>query len=437
MSKPSDANGDSLMGEFGTTDDQGRTPTGCPVRESAARFSFFQVEYQQDPGGSLAWAREVEPVFYNPESDYWVVTKYDDVKTIFRQFDSYSAAIALAPVTPPSDDALQQLGKYGFGPCPGLVDSDPPLHRQYRRLNAAPFRPHNIEALEPYIRDTATAYIDRFIDRGRADLIADLLWEVPCLVALQFLGIPEEDVEAVRGLVTSRSEFLFGRLSPDGQVRAADGLGQFWAMGARVISNLKMVEDPPGWLGHAIKMQRKHPDVITDIWLQTMVLGGTAAAHETTTNATANAIVTLLKNRPAWDRLCADPSLIPGAVEECLRLSPSVSAWRRVAKEDVQVSGVTIPAGAKILMVIASANHDSSVFEAPEVFDIDRDASAHLAFGSGIHLCLGIHLARLEMKVFLEELTRRLPHMSLDDQEFRYLPNTSFRGPQCLYVSWD
>ena len=253
------------MEEVSTTEYQGRTPTGCPVSDSAARFSFFQAEYQQDPGGSLTWAREAEPVFYNPESDYWVVTKYDDVKTIFRQFDSYSAAITLAPVTPPSDDAAQQLEKYGFRPCPGLVDSDPPLHGQYRRLSSEPFRTNRIAALEPYIRDTTTAYIDRFIDRGRADLIADLLWEVPCLVALRFLGIPEEDVETVRGLATSTIEFLFGRPSPDEQVRAADGLGQFWAMGARVISKLKMVEDPPGSLGHAVKMQRKHPDVITDI----------------------------------------------------------------------------------------------------------------------------------------------------------------------------
>ena len=118
-------------------------------------------------------------------------------------------------------------------------------------------------------------------------------------------------------------------------------------------------------------------------------------------------------------------------------MSPSVAAWRRVAKQDMQVGDVTIPAGGKILMVIASANRDPSVFDDPERFDIDRETNPHVAFGAGTHMCLGNHLARLEMAIYLEELTRRLPHMTLDEQEFRYVPNTSFRGPESLHVSWD
>lgn len=410
---------------------------GCPVAHTPSEFSFFEREYQEDPGASLAWARQSQPVFYNDDSDYWVVTRYEDVKSVFSQFNQFSAAITLAPVTPPSEAAGAQLGKYQFAPCPVLVDSDPPDHRQYRRLNAPAFMPDRIDPLAPFIRETTSAYIDRFIDRGHADLIVDLLWDIPCLVALHFLGIPEEDVDTVRKLATSMTEFVWGRPAPDDQVRAADGLGQFWAMGERVIGKLQELPDPPGWLGHAIKMQREHPDVITDTWLQTTVMGGTMAAHETTTNATANAIVTLLRNRDQWDRICADSSLIPGAIEECLRLAPSVAAWRRVAKQDVQVGDVTIPAGGKILMVIASANQDEDIFEDPARFDIDRNAGAHIAFGHGTHMCLGNHLARLEMNIYLEELTRRLPHMTLDEQEFRYVPNTSFRGPEALLVSWD
>jgi cytochrome P450 len=411
--------------------------TGCPVAHTAAGFSFFDREYQENPGASLAWARESQPVFYNDDSDYWVVTRHEDVKSVFSQFNQYSAAITLTPVTPPSEEAGAQLSKYNFAPCPVLADSDPPMHRQYRRLNAPAFMPDRIDPLAPYIRETTSAYIDRFIEQGHADLIADMLWDIPCLVALHFLGIPEEDVDTVRKLATSMTEFVWGRPTPEEQVRAADGMGQFWEMGERVIGKLKELDDPPGWLGHAIKMQREHPDVITDTWLQTNVMGGAMAAHETTTNATANAIVTLLRNRDQWDRLCAQPSLIPAAIEECLRFNPSVAAWRRVAKQDVQVGDVTIPAGGKILMVIASANQDGSVFDNPERFDIDRDTKAHIAFGAGTHMCLGNHLARLEMVVYLEELTRRLPHMTLDEQEFRYVPNTSFRGPESLHVSWD
>src|SRR3954452_16378062 len=114
---------------------------GCPVAHTAAGFSFFDREYQEDPGASLAWARESQPVFYNDDSDYWVVTRYDDVKSVFSQFNQYSAAITLAPVTPPSEEAGAQLAKYNFAPCPVLVDAAPPVHRQYRRLNAPAFMP--------------------------------------------------------------------------------------------------------------------------------------------------------------------------------------------------------------------------------------------------------------------------------------------------------
>lgn len=421
-----------------TTDSDTRTPTGEPVSTDAAKFSFFTGEFQENPGPSLEWARKGEPVFYNPDSDYWVVTRYEDVKSVFSQFNTYSAAITLAPVTPLSQAAGEQLQKYGFAPIQALVDADPPAHRLIRRLNAPVFMPENINLLEPFIRETTTAYIDRFIDKGHADLVADLLFDVPCLTALEFLGIPEEDVNTVRRLATSLTEFGWGRQSTEDQIRVADNMGQFWEMGGRVIAKLKELDNPPGWLGHVIMLQRDHPDVFTDAWLQTIVMGGTAAAHETTTNATANAVVTLLQNREQWDRICQDPSLIPAAIEECLRHSSSVVAWRRLAKEDTEVSGVTIPAGGKILTVIASAHYDTDVFDNPEVFDIDREnISSHIAFGSGSHTCLGNHLARLEMRVFLEEFTRRLPHMRLDEQVLEYLPNTSFRGPEALHVSWD
>jgi cytochrome P450 len=411
----------------------------CPYAGGVGNeFSFFKGGYQQDPAGSLSWARANEPVFHDDETGYWVVTRHDDVKKVFSDSASFSAAVTLAPVTPPSQEAGEILGKYGFGPTPVLVDSDQPVHRKIRRLNAPVFMPENIDPLEGFIRDTTNTYIDRFVDRGHADLIADLLWDLPCLIALEFLGVPDEDVDTVRLLATSMTEFLWGQPSPEDELRAADGLGKFWAMGGRIVDKLKELENPPGWIGHTIKLQREYPDLFPDSYLQTNVMGGTMAAHETTTNATANALVTLLRNREQWEAICRDPSLIPGVVEECLRHSGSVVAWRRKAKTDVEVGGTMIPEGANVLMVIASANYDEQVFEAPDDFDPERmNNSEHVAFGHGPHMCLGNHLARLEMRVFLEELTRRLPGMRLTDQDFRYMPNTSFRGPEELRVSWD
>ena len=139
-----------------------------------------------------------------------------------------------------------------------------------------------------------------------------------------------------------------------------------------------------------------------------------------------------------WREICEDPSLIPNAVEECLRHNGSVAAWRRLATTDAQVGGVDIPAGSKLLIVMSSANHDERHFADADLFDIRRDnASDHLTFGYGSHQCMGKNLARMEMQIFLEEFTRRLPHMRLSEQTFSYVPNTSFRGPEHLWVEWD
>ena len=176
------------------------------------------------------------------------------------------------------------------------------------------------------------------------------------------------------------------------------------------------------------------PDYVTTVTFQLFFAG-----HETTVNATAGGMRALLENRKQWQELCADPSLVTNAVEECLRAASSVIAWRRRTLDPVTLHGVDIPAGAKLLIYNGAANHDAAVFDDGETFDIHRaNARRHLSFGYGAHLCLGAPLARLEVRVMLEELSRRLPHMHLaPDQQWRYSPNTSFRGPRELRVYWD
>ena len=153
----------------------------------------------------------------------------------------------------------------------------------------------------------------------------------------------------------------------------------------------------------------------------------------------ANAILTLLQHRDSWDAIVLDHSLIPNTVEECLRYRPSVVAWRRLVKEDVELSGVTIPAGQRILCFLPSGNRDEDRVRNGEIFDISReDARTHISFGFGRHFCLGAPLARFELAVILEELTRRLPSMRLSEgQDFRPVETVQFRGPEKLWVEWD
>ncbi|MDR5856343.1 cytochrome P450/oxidoreductase [Caballeronia sp. LZ062] len=413
-------------------------PNGCPVSARAAEFDPFSDGYQQDPPEYVRWAREQEPVFYSPKLGYWVVTRYDDIKAIFRDNITFSPSIALEKITPTGPEANAVLASYGFALNRTLVNEDEPAHMPRRRALMDPFTPEALAHHEPMVRALTREYVDRFIDDGRADLVDQMLWEVPLTVALHFLGVPEEDMDTLREYSIAHTVNTWGRPKPEEQVAVAHAVGKFWQYAGKVLD--KMREDPsgPGWMQYGIRKQKTLPDVVTDSYLHSMMMAGIVAAHETTANAAANAIKLLLQHREAWRDICDDPSLIPNAVEECLRHNGSVAAWRRLATRDVNIGGIDIPAGAKLLIVTSSANHDTHQFADADLFDIRREnASDQLTFGYGAHQCMGKNLARMEMQIFLDELTRRLPHMRLADQRFTYVPNTSFRGPEHLYVEWD
>lgn len=162
------------------------------------------------------------------------------------------------------------------------------------------------------------------------------------------------------------------------------------------------------------------------------------AGHETTTNLMSNGLREMLLRPREWERLCSDPSLIPNAVDECLRFTPSVIVWRRKALVDVEIRGVKIPQGSNILLLLGSANRDEAVFPDGNNFDIGRpNSDQHLSFGFGIHNCVGRQLARLEFSVALQELVRRLQGLRVvPDQCFEFLPIVSFRVPKALHITW-
>lgn len=413
-------------------------PNGCPVSHSAAQFDPFGDGYQQDPPEYVRWSREQEPVFYSPRLGYWVVTRYDDIKAIFRDNLTFSPSIALEKITPTGDEANAVLATYGYAMNRTLVNEDEPAHMPRRRALMDPFTPAELAHHEPMVRRLTREYVDRFIDDGRADLVDQMLWEVPLTVALHFLGVPEEDMDLLRQYSIAHTVNTWGRPRPEEQVAVAHAVGNFWQLAGRILD--KMREDPsgPGWMQYGLRKQKELPEVVTDSYLHSMMMAGIVAAHETTANASANAIKLLLQHRDAWREICEDPSLIPNAVEECLRHNGSVAAWRRLVTRDTEVGDIRLPAGSKLLIVTSSANHDERHFADADLFDIRRDnASEQLTFGYGSHQCMGKNLARMEMQVFLEELTRRLPHMRLAEQTFTYVPNTSFRGPENLLVEWD
>ena len=365
----------------------------CPVFHGAT-FDPFDETYQADPVDALRWAREKEPVFFSEEFGHWVVTRYDDVKAVFRDAASFSPANALEKVTPGTDESNAVLARHGYAMNRTLVNEDEPAHMPRRRALLHSFLPEELAHHEPMVRRLAREYVDRFMDRGEVDLVDELLWEVPLTVALHFLGVPEEDMDTLRQYSIAHTVNTWGRPTREEQVAVAEAVGQFWSYAGEVLNKMRADPSGNGWMQYALRVQKDNPDIVTDSYLHSMMMAGIVAAHETTANATGNALRLLLEDRHLWEAICADPSLIPNAVEECLRFAGSIVAWRRVALRDTQIGGVPIPEGARVLVVMTSANHDGRHFENPDVIDLYRDNTTdHLSFGYGSHQCMGKNLA--------------------------------------------
>jgi len=417
-----------------------REPTvgTCPVGPLARAFNPFTEPFLADPYEFWRQARREEPVFYSPELGYWVLTRHDDIVNVFRDTTAFSATITLDPYVPLTEGALEEAIAAGVTPEPTLVNEDPPEHTRHRRILNEPFTPKRVKDLEGRIRQLTVAHIDHFMADGRADLVAQLVWEVPALVIFTLLGIPDEEVPTVKSYTGDRMLLTWGRPSPELQKDLMRQFGEYWNYCKRHVDRL--AQAPGDDFMSALLVLRDGDDSMLSMnYLYGVMLNYLYAGHETTTNGAANGLRALLSHRDQWELLCQHPALIPNAVDECLRFDSSVPAWRRYVKTAVTIRGVEIPAGAKLLLATASANHDEDVFDRPEALDVQRPkARDHLSFGFGAHVCSGAPLARLEMRIFLEELTRRLPHLELEaNQTWTYSPNTSFRGPSHLWCTWD
>lgn len=413
----------------------------CPMGDPAGlarAFNPFEGAYQVDPAEALRWSRDQLPVFFAPELGYWVVSRYDDIKTVFRDPILFSPKNVLEKITPATPEAMEILQGYNYGMNKTLVNEDEPAHMERRRVLLDHFVPAELEKHKDMVRRLTREKIDAFIDDGRSNLVESMLYEVPLLVALHFLGVPEDEIETLKSFSLAHSVNTWGKPTDEKQIEVAHDVGRFWQYAGQVIEKMRAEPDGTGWMHHTIRMNAEMPDVVTDSYVHSMMMAIIVAAHETTSLASANMFKTLLTHREAWDDICSDPSLIPNAVEECLRYAGSIVAWRRQVSAATTLGGVDLPEEAKLLLVQASGNQDERHFEDGDTFDIYRDnAVDHLTFGYGAHQCMGKNIGRMEMRIFLEEMTRRLPHLQLSEQSFSYLPNTSFRGPDELWVEWD
>jgi cytochrome P450 len=273
--------------------------------------------------------------------------------------------------------------------------------------------------------------------RGQADLVAELATPLPLQVICELIGLPAADAPRI-GAWTRQLELLtsFGA-TPEEQLAAAHESVDFERYLATAIAD-RRAEGRDDLLTDLIRVRADGAAPLTDAEIISLLISMVFAGHETTANLIASALVLLLHRPELWAAIGDDPGLVAAVVEETLRFDAPVQGMFRRTVFDVQVSGVTIPAGAQVFAMFAAANRDGAVFERPEDFDPGRaDKDRHLAFGRGIHFCLGAALARMESQTALRMLRDRLPGLHLDpDFEIPYVPNLMHRGPRTLPATW-
>lgn len=357
-------------------------------------MNLLSDELRRSPFALYRELRANCPVFRDPRINMWMVFDYEGVKRALHDHDSFSSE-----VTPPTGKAP-----------PWLVFSDPPRHTKLRALILRAFTPASIASLEPRMRELSRELLDPIVGRGEIDLVTEFAGPFPMLVIAEMLGIPAPD----RPRFLRWSESIMNlSYSISGGAQAAQAISEH----ARVKQEIQ--EYLPALL--ASRRQSPQADLLTR--LATAEVDGQrlsdddilgffqlllAAGTETTTNLISNTILCLLEHPEERSRLAASPELLPSAIEEVLRYRSPGQMMFRETKCDVHMSGQTIPAGQFVLAMIGSANRDPAQFQDPERFDITRSPNPHIAFGHGIHFCLGSALARLESRVALTELLGRL-----------------------------
>ena len=398
----------------------------------------LSAHYLADPYAVFASMREPMPVFFDAELDSFVVTRHGDIEAIFRDSDTFSAANAQDPVFPLHDDTRALLADVGFRKIRTMSNLDGPEHARIRHQNQIGFSPRRLRLLEPIIRSSTQRLLDstqvHLDTSGCSDFVAQLAFPLSASIIFALLGFPEEDTELLKSWCGDRMAFSWGRPTASEQTTIAHDMIAYWTYCEAHVQ--RRVESPADdFTTDLLRIHDEDPAKISRAEIAHIIYGLSFAGHETTTNLLTNTLRAVMESG-AWPTLCADPSRIANAVDEALRFDTSVLTWRRITTMTTTVGGVDLPANAKLVLLLGSANRDPTVFPDPDHFDLDRtNANRHLSFGFGKHYCLGATLAKIEVAVVLEELTKRLPQLRLDaNQTYEFHPNISFRGPRQLLM---
>ena len=389
----------------------------------------------QDPFPVFAWLRDHDPVHWSETLNSWAVTRYDDVVDVFNRPETFASDRfrkideRYASQRPAVRAVAEVLGRW-------LVFRDPPDHDRLRGLLQSSFTPRQLESTRDRVQRTVDALLDRVVARGAMDFIRELAFPLPAMIIAGLMGAPEEDLEPIKTWSDRLASYLGGAVDErDNFEEASAGVA---ALVDYFHALLRERERRPrdDLMSLMLRAEHEGEHLTRDEVVANCVLL-LFAGHETTTNLLGNGLYHLLRHPAQAALLRADPSLLHSAVEELLRYDGPVPATVKIATEDVPWCGRTIRRGDMVVPFIASANRDPRQFPDPDTLDVRRQPERHLAFAWGIHFCLGAWLARLEARVVLDTVFRRLPDLALAPGEPRWKPMIFLRGLESLPLVWE
>ena len=401
-------------------------------------FDPLDPTQRSDPFPVYAEARREAPVFYAPAFDLWVVTRYDDVLAMLKDHEAFSSRNALRSSPREPLPEVREVLAQGWPRMPIIVDSDPPLHGRIRRPITKAFTPRRVGELAPRIEAIALELLDGFAADGEADLVERFAWPLPLRVMGELIGVPADDLRWLHERSRDWLSVYGATGSVEEQVAAAEGTVELQRYFVTAME--ERTRDPRDDLMSAlIAAVAEEDEPLSIVELAGVPLDLLVAGHVTVTRAIGSALVLLLREPGSLDELRGDPELVGPAVEEILRLESPAQGLFREALRDVEVGGVRLPRGARLMVHFGSANRDEAVFADADLYDPHRsDVGRHIAFGKGIHFCIGAPLARLELSIALPLLLERLPCLRrTDDGPLAYDPIFFARGLSSLRLAWD
>lgn len=374
-----------------------------------AGYDPFDPAVIADPFPYYRLLQQDAPVYEVEKYGFFVLSRYDDVVAAAQDWEHFSTTWGPGP---------QRVE----APVASILQSDPPQHTRLRSIISKAFTPRAVAACEPLVDTYARECVDRILEQGKADLIDEYAIPIPVVIIAELLGVPRED----RALFRKWSDDIVGAIG--GKVDPRDSQREFNAYFSDVVE-ARQKEPRDDVISKLLRPNAKGemldtPEVIS------FCLSLLVAGNETTTGLIGNLFFELAKRPEAWRQLREDRSLVPSAVEESLRFdAPNQGLFRHTVK-DVELHGVKIPEGRKVLLLFGAAGRDPDHFEKPDEFDIARSPNRHIAFGAGIHHCLGASLGRLEASTALRIATERIAEMRLIDETPPYIPVFFIRCPE-------